>query len=88
MTRERKELIKKLERLEMQQAGEYELSCGFCTEEIEKAFHPAFDALYNAWAATYGRTQKEHADYVFNKQNAAYEAGRIQWPPYYYMTMI
>lgn len=87
MTRERKEIMKKIDELNANENAEYEMSCGFFTEEIEAAFHPAFEALYDAWAATYGRTQKEHMDYIFDKQNAAYEAGRLPWSPYYGMIM-
>jgi hypothetical protein len=88
MTRERKEIMRKLDELHAEEQAEYELGCGFFSEEIEKAFRPSYDVLYDAWAATYGRTQKEHSDYVFNKQCEAYDAGRIPWSPYYGMSLI
>lgn len=83
MTRERKELMRLMEELEMQEQSEYELGCGFFSEEIAEAFRPDWEALHDRWAATYGRTQKEHMDWIFNKQCEAYDAGRIPWSPCY-----
>ena len=83
MTRERKELQKQMFELEMQEQAEYELGCGYCSREIEEAFHPAWEALHKAWAATYGMTIQEHDQHVFDKQCEAYDAGRIPWSPCY-----
>lgn len=87
MTRERKELMKKLESLERQKMAEYEMGCGFFLNEIDEAFRPEYEAIYDALAATYGLTRKEHDDYVFNKQCEAYDAGKIQWSPCYGMSI-
>ena len=83
MTRERKELQKKMCDLEMQERAEYEMGCGFFGQEIQEAFAPAWQKLHEAWAQTYGRTVKEHDDYIFAKQCEAYDAGRIPWSPCY-----
>ena len=78
MTRERKELQKQMFELEMQENAEYELGCGFGSQEISEAFQPAWNDLYDRWAATYGRTIQEHMDYVFAKQEAAL-AGKVPY---------
>lgn len=71
MTRERKELLKQMDELQMQENAEYELGCGYCSQQIQEAFAPYWEDLHNKWAATYGRTIQEHMDYVFAKQDAA-----------------
>ena len=83
MTRQRKEIQKRMFDLEMQQQADYELGCGYCSREIEEAFAPYWNALYEAWAATYGMTVKQHDDHIFKKQSEAYDAGRIPWSPCY-----
>ena len=83
MTRERKEIQKQMFELEMQEQADYELGCEFFSQEISEAFRPAWNTLYDRWAATYGQTQKEHADYVFQKQCEAFDAGRIPYSPCY-----
>ena len=62
------------------------MGCGFCTEEISNAFAPLWEDIYTRWAATYGQTVKEHDQVVFDRQNEAYEAGRIPWSPCYGMS--
>ena len=83
MTRERKELQKRMFDLEMQEQAEYALGCGFGDQEIQEAFTSAWDKLYETWAATYGLSVREHADHIFAKQCEAYDAGRIQFCPCY-----
>ena len=56
MTRERKEIFKKMDELGRMEQAEYEMSCGFCTEQIEKAFAPSRQRLQEKLAATYGMT--------------------------------
>ncbi len=88
MTRERRELMRQMEELHIQENAEYELGCGYCSQEIEEAFHPYWEALYDRWAATYNMTQKEHMDRVFEKQCEAYDMGRIPWSPCYGMSLM
>lgn len=88
MTRERREIMKEMDELAMQEQAEYELGCGYCSEMIEEAFRPDWEALHDKWAATYGRTQKEHMDWIFHKQCEAYDAGRIPWSPCYGMSVM
>lgn len=83
MTRERRELMRQMEELHMQENAEYELGCGFFSEEISEAFRPSWEKLYEAWAATYGQTAREHDEHVFQKQSEAFDAGRIPWSPCY-----
>lgn len=83
MTRERKELLRQMDELQMQENAEYELGCGYCSQQIQEAFAPYWEALHNKWAATYGQTVKEHDDHVFKKQCEAFDTGRIPWSPCY-----
>ena len=53
MTRERKEIFKKMDELGRMEQAEYEMSCGFCTEQIEKAFAPSRQRLQEKLSATY-----------------------------------
>lgn len=85
MTRQRKEIQKKMDELERMENAEYELGCGMFGNEIATVFAPSWDALNAEWAATYGMTVKQLMDRVFEKQNEAYEAGRIPWSPCYGM---
>lgn len=85
MTRQRKEIRKEMESLERAEAAEYELSCGFFHEEIERAFFPQRRRLQEKFAATYGKTVKELDERIFEAENEAYEAGRIEWMPCYGM---
>ncbi len=85
MTRQRKEIYKEMDQLYREESAEYELGCGFFSKEISEAFAPAWNRLHEKMAATYGMTVKELDDRRFQKQNEAYEAGRIPWSPCYGM---
>jgi hypothetical protein len=81
MTRQRKEIQKKMWELEREECAEYELGCGFFSQEIAEAFRPHWEKLEELWCATYGRTRQEQMDYVFERQNEAYDNGRIPYTP-------
>lgn len=81
MTRQRKEIQKRMWELEREEMAENELGCGMFSEQISRAFAPYHQKLQDEWCATYGRTEKEQMDYVFAKLDEAYEAGRIPWSP-------
>lgn len=81
MTRQRKEIQKEMDQLMRQEEAEYELGCGFGAESIQEAFQPYWEELHRKWAATYGMTEKELAERVFEKQYEAYKNGRIYWEP-------
>lgn len=49
MTRLRKEIRKEMDELYMQEQAEYEMGCGFGTNEIAAAFAPAWEKLYENW---------------------------------------
>lgn len=40
MTRQRKEIMKEMDILQMQEEAEYEMGCGFGTTEISNVFTP------------------------------------------------
>ena len=83
MTRQRKEIQKEMELLEREESAEYAMGCGFGASEVAEAFAPLWEEIYKRWAATYGQTVAEHDKLVFERQNEAYEAGRIPWSPCY-----
>ena len=60
MTRQRKEILKEMDQLYTQKQAEYELGCGFFGSEIEEAYSPLLDSLYEKLAATYGKTAEEY----------------------------
>jgi hypothetical protein len=75
MTRERKEIFKKMERLEMQEQAENELGCGMFQSEIGKVFAPHWQSLCEKLAATYGKTVKEYEEMCYEEQERLYSAG-------------
>lgn len=83
MTRQRKEILRELEELKREEMAECELGCGFFQEEIEQAFFPRQRRLQEKLAMTYGKSVKELDERIFEAENEAYEAGRIQWVPCY-----
>ena len=77
MTRKRKEIQKEMDLLSMQEQAEYEMGCGFGTEEISNAFAPLWKRLYEKMAATYGKTVDEYEAMCYEAQNRLCAAGVI-----------
>ena len=77
MTRQRKEIQKKMEVLSMQEQAEYEMGCGFCTTQIQEIFAPLWQKLYEKLARTYGKTVDEYMTMQYETQEKLYEAGLI-----------
>lgn len=77
MTRWRKEVIKKIEDLEIQQKAEYEMSCGFFASEIAEAFKRNRDKLEGELAKTYEKTVAEYEEMMYAMQPVLCEAGVI-----------
>lgn len=77
MTRWRKEVIKKIEDLEIQQKAEYEMSCGFFASEIAETFKKNRDKLEGEWARTYGKTRIEYEEMMYAIQPTLCEADVI-----------
>lgn len=73
MTRQRKEILREMEELDMQEQAEYEMGCGFGTSEIARVFAPFWEKLYGKLAATYGMSVKEYeeAQYEVKKKLCA-----------------
>lgn len=77
MTRQRKEIYKEMEQVEMQEQAEYEIGCGFGTHEIADAFAPLWQRLYEKLAATYGKTVEEYEAMQYETQHRLYAAGIV-----------
>ena len=71
MTRLRKEIRKEMDELYMQEQAEYEMGCGFGTNEIAAAFAPAYEKL----AATYGMTVQAYEAMQYEIGNKLVAAG-------------
>lgn len=59
MTRERKEIFKKMAEIDKQESAELEMGCGFFASEIHDAFMPIKRELDEMLAATYNKTVEE-----------------------------
>jgi hypothetical protein len=77
MTRQRKEIQKEMDALYAQEQAEYEMGCGFGSEEISRAFQPEWDRLNEKMAATYGMTAEQYETMGYEVQDRLYEAGVI-----------
>lgn len=60
MTRLRKEIRKEMDELYMQEQAEYEMGCGFGTNEIAAAFAPAWEKLYEKDSCRKARQRHHH----------------------------
>lgn len=77
MTRQRKEIYKEMEQVRVHEEIEYEMGCGFGTYEIENAFAPLWQRLYEKLAATYGKTAEEYEAMQYEIQYRLCAAGII-----------
>ena len=79
MRRQRKEILKKMYELDMQEQAEHEMGCGFGTSEIAEAFAPYWQALREKMAATYGMTVDEYDAAQYETADRLYEAGILPY---------
>lgn len=77
MTRQRKEIMKKMNVLQMQEEAEYEMGCGFATDKISNIFAPLHKKLNEKLAATYGKTAEEYESMCYDIQHKLYLKGAI-----------
>ena len=77
MTRWRKEVVKKIKELEIQQEEEYQISRGLFSSEIAEAFKENRDKLIEELARTYGKTRIEYEEMLYAIQPTLYKVGVI-----------